>query len=151
MVFFFVGMSTQSFFNEIFQFSLDEKTSLVTMQLKENDVISESTYYPDQDTITEFLKIYIDHYSGNNLDQTTKEILLEEVAAFTPFMILEQFYYQFKVAEKVSSGLVCEYQSYNDVQGRETSLTPPIEVTCPRESNSSKPYLSFLLLLFVIN
>ena len=101
----------------------------------------DTTYYPNQTVIDDFLTIYSANYNGP-LDASI-ETLQAEVRAHSPYVLLEQIAFLYGVSGTAPRGMQCEYERYASAYGRDSAIK------CS-SSNSQAAAASLLLTLFMI-
>ena len=68
------------------------------------DSTSFKPYYPGSDLIEEWLAIYSENYNGINSDDTDVVTLMDEVRAYTPYLLLEQILFFYGNGLKATTG-----------------------------------------------
>ena len=72
--------------------------------------------------IEEWLYIYSSSYNGTKSDDTDIITLMEEVRAYSPYLLLEQILFFNCQGMKATAGLRCEYERYTEYYGRTSAI-----------------------------
>ena len=117
------------------------------------DSTSFKPYYPGSDLIEEWLTINSQNYNGINSDDTDVVTLMDEVRAYTPYLLLEQILFFYGNGLKATVGLRCEYERYAQYYGRTSSICcdAPCQRSQPTPIQSSTLWTFTSVTLMTIN